>query len=119
MAIAETAVPTKSARNHDHRTFRAASEWGARDSTDLPGETGCGVHVVALTAIFQVPARGRLGAVAVLVAQVIGVRVTFWREVIKPGNGPSILIGQRDSCRMNTSLSRAVPSHVENGSHPE
>lgn len=38
-------------------------------------------------------------------------RVTLGEKVVEPHLGSPILIGQRDSCLMNTPLAGALPSH--------
>ena len=75
--------------------------------------------MIAVATVFQVPSGRWLGAVGMLVAQVIGVRIPLGREIVEPSDRTRILIGQSDSCWMNTSLSRALTGHVENGSHRE
>ena len=47
-------------------------------------ETSCAIRVGAVAAILESPARRRLQATCVLVAQVVGVRLALWCQVVEP-----------------------------------
>ena len=81
-------------------------------SRELSGEATRVVHVNSLTAIFEVPTRGGGQTIGVLVAQVIGVRVTLRAQIVEPDEGTGVLVREGDGCRMDTPLSRALPSHI-------
>ncbi len=57
------------------------------------------------------PARRGLEPIRVLVAEVVGVRISLWGQIVQPHLGTGVLIGQRDGCLMNASLSSALPCH--------
>jgi hypothetical protein len=57
------------------------------------------------------PSRRRLEPIGVLVAQIVGMGVSFGGQIIQPHLRTRVLIGQRDRCLMYASLSSALPSH--------
>ena len=80
-------------------------------SIELPSEAARVVHVNALTPIFEMPARGSRQAIGVLVAQIIGMGVSFEAEIVKPDRGAGVLIGESDRGAMDASLSCALSRH--------
>jgi len=67
----------------------------------------------ALTSVFKVPARWGREPIGVLVAQIIGMRVSFGAEVIKPDRRTGVLVGESDCCAVDASLSCALSRHVQ------
>jgi hypothetical protein len=67
----------------------------------------------ALATIFEMPTRRGREAIGVLVAQIIGMRVTLTTEIIEPDRRAGVLVGQSDLCGMNAALSCALSGHVQ------
>ena len=57
------------------------------------------------------PARGGREPIGVLVAQIIGMRVSFEAEIIEPHGRTGVLIRESDRCAVDASLSCALSRH--------